>query len=190
MSIDLTLTYRAELPLAQRINVAYFNLAYQCVLPAVEALDAGKHDIEALLAVAFSPVMHSLLACIAPTNAWCVLPLLQRLIRPAHQAAITRFENPRNTALFLETHRNRKQLVLFDLRLGGGVEFDEYQYVPLYDRQGQMGTFSAEALPLVVAVLNGWGATMLVIHPQPTERLPLATLQAQVEAQWERLTRL
>jgi len=74
------------------------------------------------------------------------------------------------------------------LRLGGGVEFDEYQYVPLYDRQGQMGTFSAEALPLVVAVLNGWGATLLVIHPQPTERLLLAKLQAQVEAQWTFLT--
>ncbi len=184
MSTDSTSTRKTELPLAQRINVAYFRLAYQCMLPAVEALDAGKPDIEALLAVAFSPVMHSLLACIAPTNAWCVLPLLQRLIRPAHQAASTRFENPRNTALFLETHRNRQQLVLFDLRLGGGVEFDEYQYVPLYDRQGQMGTFSAEALPLVVAVLNGWGATMLVIHPQPTERLPLSRLQAQVEAQW------
>lgn len=189
MSIDPTLTYKAELPLAQRINVAYFKLAYQCMLPAVEALAAGKPNIEALLAVAFSPVMHSLLACIAPTNAWCVLPLIQRLIRPAHPAAITRYENPCNTALFLETHRNRKQLVLFDLRLGGGVEFDEYQYVPLYDHQGQIGTFSAEALPLVVAVLNGWGATMLVIHPQPTERLPLARLQAQVEAQWTFLTR-
>ncbi len=189
MSTDPTSTYRAELPLAQRINVAYFKLAYECMLPAVEALDAGKPNIEALLAVAFSPVMHSLLACIAPTNAWCVLPLLQRLIRPAHQAASTRFENPRNTALFLETHRNCKQLVLFDLRLGGGAEFNEYQYVPLYDRQGQIGTFSAEVLPLVVAVLNGWGATMLVIYPQPTERLPLATLQAQVEAQWSFLTR-
>ena len=189
MSTDPTPTRWAELPLAQRINVAYFKLAYQCVLPAVEALDAGKHDIEALLAVAFSPVMHSLLACIAPTNAWCVLPLLQRLIRPAHPAASIRFANPRHTALFLETHRNHKHLVLFDLRLGGGAEFDEYQYVPLYDRKGQIGTFSAEALPLVVAVLNGWGATLLVIHPQPTERLPLATLQAQVEAQWTFLTR-
>ena len=188
MSTDRTLTRRAELPLEQGINVAYFKLAYQCMLPAVEALDAGKPDIEALLAVAFSPVMHSLLACLAPTNAWCVLPLLQRLIRPAHQAASTRFENLRNTALFLETHRHHKQLVLFDLRLGGGAEFETYPYVPLYDRQGQIGTFSAEALPLVVAVLNGWGATLLVIYPQPTERRPLATLQAQVEAQWERLT--
>jgi hypothetical protein len=141
-----------------------------------------------LLAVAFSPVMHSLLACIAPTNAWCVLPLLQRLIRPAHPAASTRFANPRNTALFLETHRNCKHLVLFDLRLGGGAEFNEYQYVPLYDRQGQIGTFSAEALPLAVAVLNGWGATLLVIYSQPTEQVPLARLQVQVEAQWTFLT--
>jgi len=188
MSIDPTLTYRAELPLEQRINVAYFKLAYQCTLPAVEALHAGKPDIEALLAVAFSPVTHSLLACIAPTNAWCVLPLLQRLIRPAHPAANTRFANPRNTALFLETHRHRKQVVLFDLRLGGGVEFDEYQYVPLYDHQGQIGTFSAEALPLVVAVLNGWGAQIVVIHPHPTAQLPVATLRTRAEAQWERLT--
>jgi hypothetical protein len=44
MSIDPTSIGRTELPLAQRINVAYFQLAYQCVLPAVEALDAGKHD--------------------------------------------------------------------------------------------------------------------------------------------------
>ena len=178
----------SNLGLEQRINVAYFKLAYKCVLPAVEALDAGKPEIEALLGVAFSPVMHSLLACIAPTNAWCVLPLLQRLIRPALQEASTRFDTPRNTALFLEAHRNRKQLVLFDLRLGGGAEFEAYPYVPLYDRQGQIGTFSAEALPLVVAVLNGWGAQIVVIHPHPTAQLPVATLRTRAEAQWERLT--
>ncbi len=191
----LTASLSADTPstgllLEQRINIAYFKLAYECMLPAVKALDEGKQDIDALLAVAFSPVMHSLLTRMAPTNAWCVSLLLQRLIRPVHEEAITQFNDPYNTAIFLDTHRNRKRLVLFDLRPGGGAEFEEYLYVPLYDRRGQIGTFSAEALPLVVAVLNGWGATMLVIYPQPIERLPLATLQAKAQAQWTFLTQL
>lgn len=68
---------------------------------------------------------------------------------------------------------NRKRLALFDLRPGGGAEFAELPYVPLYDRQGQISPFSAEALPVVVAILQNWGAKIYVIHPYPTAQLPL-----------------
>jgi|GEM_PF-1975332 len=38
-----------RLPQSWRSSDTYFELAYQCALPAFEALDAGWHDIEALL---------------------------------------------------------------------------------------------------------------------------------------------
>jgi hypothetical protein len=48
-------------PLSNReMDDAYLKLAYQCALPAFETLAAGYHDTEALLAVAFSPLVHTL----------------------------------------------------------------------------------------------------------------------------------
>ena len=188
MSTDPTPTRRTELPLEQRIHIAYFKLAYHCMLPAAKALGAGKHDIEALLSVAFSPVMHVLLACMTPTNAWGIALLLERLVRPPDPYTDTQLGTPQEAWIFLNTRRDRKRVVLFDLRLGGGAEFEELPYVPLYDRQGQISPFSAEALPAVVAILQGWGAKIFVIHPYPTEQLPVATLRARAQAQWERLS--
>lgn len=188
MSIDPTPTRKTELPLEQRIHIAYFKLAYQCMLPAAKALGAGKHDIDALLAVAFSPVMHNLLACMAPTNAWGIALLLERLVRPQDAYTSTQLGTPQEAWTFLNTQRNRNRLALFDLRPGGGAEFEELPYVPLYDRQGQISPFSAEALPLVVAILQGWGAKIFVIHLAPTAHLPVATLRTRAQAQWERLS--
>lgn len=174
-------------PLGWRIDNAYFELAYQCMLPAVETLDAGNHDTEALLAVTFSPLMHTLLSYIAPTGVWGVLILLRRLIGPPDPQATTEFST---AAAFLKKRWGRGRLAVFDLRPGGGAEFEAYPYVPLYDSQGRISTIYAEALPLVVAVLRGWGMTTVVIHAQPTAQFPLATLQAQVQAQWTFLTQL
>ncbi len=188
MSTDLTPIRRTELPLEQRIHIAYFKLAYQCMLPAAKALGAGKHDIDALLSVAFSPVMHSLLACMAPTNAWCISLLLERLVLPQDPCTFTQLGTPEEAWTFLITRRSRKRVVLFDLRLGGSGEFDELPYVPLYDRQGQISPFSAEVLPIVVAILQGWGAQIFVIHPEPTPCLSLVIVRARAEVQWEKLS--
>lgn len=188
MTTDPTPTPTAELPLEYRINIAYFDLAYQCMLPAVKALNAGKHDIDALLAVAFSPVMHALLACMTPTNAWGIAFLLERLIRPPQPQAVTQFGTSQEVWTVLNARRSWSRLALFDLRPGGGAEFEELPYVPLYDRQGQISPFSAEALPAVVAILRGWRAKIFVIHPHPTAQLPVATLRARAQAQWERLS--
>lgn len=178
-------------PLSNRVvDDAHFELAYQCALPAFEALDAGYYDTEALLAVAFSPLVHTLLDHIAPTGIWSVLVFLRRLVKPAHRQTTTYFSAPRDARRYLKTHRRRMQLAAFDLRPGGSAEFETFAYVPLYNQQGQIGTFYTIALPLVVAVLQGWGATLLVIHPQPTRQLPLVTLQAQALAQWTTLTQL
>ena len=172
-------------PQEWRINDDYFKLAYQCVLPAFEALDAGKQDAEALLAVAFSPVTHTVLTCLAPTGVWSVLVLLRRLIGPPHSQAVTHFST---AADFLKRRWGRGRLAVFDLRPGGGAELEDYPYVPLYDCQGQISTICAEALPLVTAVLRGWGMTTMVIHTQPSTELPLAAISVQVQAQWAFLT--
>ena len=68
----------------------------------------------------------------------------------------------------------------FDLRPRGGPELEPFPYVPLLDRHGRIPPFHLELLPLVVAVLQGWGATLLIIPPRD-----LALAQAQ--AQWARL---
>ncbi len=178
-------------PLSNRVeDDAYFKLAYQCALPAFEALAAGYHDTEALLAVAFSPLVHTLLDYIAPTGIWSVLVLLRRLVVPPHPQTTTHFSAPRDASRYLKTHRRRMRLAAFDLRPGGSSEFKAFAYVPLYDSQGRITTFNTVALPLVVAVLQGWGATLLVIHPQPTRQLPLAALQAQAQAQWTALIQI
>ena len=175
-------------PLSNRVvDDAHFELAYQCALPAFEALAAGDHDTEALLAVAFSPLVHTLLDRIAPTGIWSVLVLLRRLVEPPHPQTMTQLSTPRDAWRYLKTHRRQMQLAAFDLRPGGSAEFEAFAYVPLYNQQGQIGTFYTIVLPLVVAVLQGWGAALLVIHPQPTRQLPLVTLQAQAQAQWTTL---
>ncbi len=172
------------------VDDIYFKLAYQCALPAFETLAAGWHDTEALLAVAFSPLVHTLLDHIAPTGIWSVLVLLRRLVEPPHPQTTTYFNTPRDAWRYLKTHRRLMQLAAFDLRPGGSAEFETFAYVLLYNQQGQIGTFYTVVLPLVVAVLQGWGATLLVIHPQPTVKLPLSTLQAQAQAQWTALIQI
>ena len=77
---------------------------------------------------------------------------------------------------------------MFDLRPGGSAEFKNYPYAPLYDRQGCISTFHAEALPLVAAVVRGWGMETVVIHAQPTPELPERALRKQAQAQWTFLT--
>ena len=172
------------------VDDAYFKLAYQCALSAFKALAAGYHDTEALLAVAFSRLVQTLLDHIAPTRMWSVWVLLRRLVEPPHPLTTTQLSTPRDARRYLKTHQRQVQLAAFDLRPGGRAEFESFAYVPLYNQQGQIGTFYTVVLPLVVAVLQGWGATLLVIHPQPTKQLPLATLQAQAQAQWTALIQI
>lgn len=178
---DLT----AHLPLEWRIDDAYFELACQCVLPAFEALDAGNQDPEALLSVTFSPVAYMVLTCLMPTGVWSVLDLLRRLIGPPDEEAVIEFST---APQFLKRRWKRGRLAVFDLRPGGGEQFEDYAYAPLYDCQGQISTFHAEALPLVAAVVRGWGMTTVVIHQQPTPLLSSSTVRAQAQVQWTFLT--
>ncbi|HQI83448.1 MAG TPA: hypothetical protein PKV20_02580 [Anaerolineae bacterium] len=175
----------AHLPLEWRINDAYFELAYQSVLPALEALTAGNQNPEALLSVTFGPVAQIVLTCLMPEGVWNILDLLRSLIGPPDAAASTEFST---ASRLLKSRRSRGRMAVFDLRPGGNAEFRGYPYAPLYDRRGRISTFHAEALPLVAAVVRGWGMTTVVIHQQPTPLLPLPTVQAQAQAQWAFLT--
>ena len=48
--------------------------------------------------------------------------------------------------------------------------------------------FHQEVLPLVVAVLRGWGTTLLIVHPCATPQRQLGTLLEQAQAHWLTLT--
>jgi hypothetical protein len=175
----------AHLPLEWRINDAYFDLAFQCVFPALETLAAGNKNPEALLSVTFGPVAQLVLTCLLPAGVWNLLNLLRSLVGPPDEAASTEFCT---ASRLLKSRRNRGRLAVFDLRPGGSAEFRGYPYAPLYDRQGRISTFHAEALPLVAAVVRGWGMETVVIHAQPTPLLPERVLRKQAKAQWAFLT--
>ena len=178
---DLT----ASLPLEWCINDAYFELAFQCVLRALEALADGSQNPEALLSVTFGPVAQLVLSCLLPEGVWSLLDLLRSLVGPPDEEASTEFCT---ASRLLKSRRNRGRLAVFDLRPGGSAEFKGYPYAPLYDRQGCISTFHAEALPLVAAVVRGWGMETVVIHAQPTPELPERALRKQAQAQWTFLT--
>ncbi|HQE91792.1 MAG TPA: hypothetical protein PLH19_03800 [Anaerolineae bacterium] len=113
----------AHLPLEWRINDTYFDLAFQCVLPALEALAAGNKNPEALLSVTFGPVAQIVLTCLLPAGVWSLLDLLRGLVSPPDEAASTEFcTAPR----LLKSRRNRGRLAVFDLRPGGSAEFRGY----------------------------------------------------------------
>ena len=175
----------AHLPLEWRINDAYFELAFQCVLPALEALVDGNKNPEALLSLTFGPVAQLVLTCLLPEGIWNLLDLLRSLVGPPDEEASTEFCT---ASRLLKSRRNRGRLAVFDLRPGGSAEFKGYPYAPLYDRQGCISTFHAEALPLVAAVVRGWGMETVVIHAQPTPELPERALRKQAKAQWTFLT--
>ena len=175
----------AHLPLEWRINDAYFELAFQCVLPALEALVDGNKNPEALLSLTFGPVAQLVLTCLLPEGVWSLLDLLRSLVGPPDEEASTEFCT---ASRLLKSRRNRGRLAVFDLRPGGSAEFKGYPYAPLYDRQGHISTFHAEALPLVAAVVRGWGMETVVIHAQPTPELPERALRKPAQAQWTFLT--
>lgn len=170
------------------VEAGYQQLAYRSVLPIIEVLDAGQHDVDALLAVAFSPLVHAVLECHLQAGAIGVVRFLQRLCRDPHPDGVTRFVEPRAAWALLDGLPKGASAAVFDLRPGGGPEFERFPYVPLLDRHGRIPCFHQEVLPLVVAVLRGWGATLLVVHPCPTAEHPLTTILDQAQARWTDLT--
>ena len=169
-------------------DAGYQQLAYNSVLPVIETLDAGQHDVKALLSVAFSPLVHTVLECTLEAGALGVVKLLQRLYQSPHPDTATRFVEPRAAWAYLDTLPKQQPVACFDLRPGGGPEFECFPYVPLFDRRGRIPRFHQEVLPLVVEVLRGWGTTLLIVHPYATPQQQLDTLLEQAQAQWITLT--
>lgn len=171
-------------------DAGYQQLAYNSVLPVIETLDAGKRDVQALLSVAFSPLVHTVLECTLEAGSLGVVKLLQRLCLPPHPDTTIDFVEPRAAWAYLDTVSKRQPAACFDLRPGGGPEFERFPYVPLFDRHGRIPRFHQEILPLVVAVLRGWGTTLLIVHPYPTAQRPLGGIVDHAQAQWTTLTHI
>jgi len=75
----------AHLPLEWRINWpgsrdAYCGLAFQCVLPALEALAAGNKNPEALLSVTFGPVAQIVMFIDLAWVRECMAPGKERVL--------------------------------------------------------------------------------------------------------------
>lgn len=161
-------------------DLGYQRLAIRCVVPAVRSLAAGKRDVEKLLAAAFSPLVHTVLDGCLDAGAPALLGLLRRAIVPPAPESVTRFVAPRVALHLLACPPLNQPVVAFDLRPGGGSEFDAYNYVSLCDAHGRIPCFYQEVLPLVIAVLRGWGVIILVIPPA-------ASSSTQAEVHWTTL---
>jgi len=165
-------------------DLGYQRLAIRCVVPAVRALAAGQRDVEKLLAAAFSPLVHIVLDGCLDTGAPAVLGLLHRAIEPPAPESVTRFVAPPVALHLLACPPLNRPVVAFDLRPGGCSEFAAYHYAApcavLCDASGRISCFYQEVLPLVIAVLRGWGVTILVIPPA-------ASSSTQAEVHWTTL---
>ncbi len=157
-------------------DVGYWQLAQSSVLPAFKRLAAGKRDADALLCAAFSPLVHLVLE-LALERGMAGLPsFLRGLTRPPRPESATHWVTPGAAWKWLQTLPAGEVAAVFDLRPGGGPELDTWPYAPLLDQQGRIPEFHQELLPLVLSVLQGWGASVLLIPPAHT---PLPVAQAQ-----------
>jgi hypothetical protein len=165
-------------------ETGYLELARRSVLPVFESLAGGARDTDALLSVAFSPLVHAYLDHHLIGGSTGLARFLRHLTLPPHPRAATRFVEPGIAWRALDAVTPCEPAVGFDLRPGGGPEFEFLPYVPLVDAGGQVPNLYRELLPLTVAVLEGWGATVLVIHrvvPDPGEA---ESTVAEAQAQW------
>lgn len=162
-------------------DAGYRQLAYDSVLPLFTALHAGDHDAEALLAAAFSPLVHGVLEQTLEAGALGLYGFLRQLARPPRPESVTRFVTPGTAWTRCAQRGPEEVLAAFDLRPGGGPELEDFPYVALLDEHGRIPIFHQELLPLVVAVLRGWGATLLILPPPRTDLV-------RVQAQWSALS--
>jgi len=170
-------------------DAGYEELARRAVLPVFESLAAGHRDADALLSVAFSPLVHAYLDHALEGGAAALFTLLRRLTRPPRAGTRTRFVAPSTAWTALDTRKPGQVVAAFDLRAGGGPEFEPYPYMPLFDAAGQIPDFDRELLPLVVNVLEGWGATLLVIHKAVVDLPDAAAAVAEARTRWTMLLR-
>lgn len=150
-------------------EAGYWQLAHDSVLPIFTSLHAGAHDADALLCAAFSPLVHTVLDCTLDSGAVGLQRFLRGLLRPPRPETTLRFLAPGAAWTLLAQLPPPQVAAAFDLRPGGGPELDEFPYVPVLDHRGQIPYFHRELLPLVVAILRGWGATLVVIPPPRAE---------------------
>ena len=172
---------------AGNLDVCYVELARRALLPLFESLAAGHRDAEALLSVAFSPLVHAYLDHTLEGGAMALFTLLRRLIRPPRADTHVRFVTPSTAWTALDRSKPGQVVAAFDLRLGSSPEFESYPYMPLFDSAGHIPDFDRELLPLVVKVLEGWGATLLIIHQTVADPTDIATVVAAARTQWTAL---
>jgi hypothetical protein len=170
--------------IAWNCEVGYLELARRSVLPVLESLAAGDYDAEALLSIAFSPLVHAYLDHYLIGGSAGLARLLRRMVLPPHSDRATRFVEPGTAWTFLDSLQPGRVAVGFDLRPGGGPEFEFLPYVPLVDAGGQVPNLYRELLPLTVAVLEGWGATLLVIHHVVLNPGEAESTVTEARAQW------
>ena len=169
------------------LDVCYVRLARRAVLPLFESLAAGRRDAEALLSVAFSPLVHAYLDHALEGGATALFTLLRRLTRPPCAGTRIRFVTPSTAWTALDSSKPGQVVAAFDLRPGSSPEFEMYPYMPLFDSAGNIPDFDRELLPLVVKVLEGWGATLLIIHQAVPDPADIATVVAAARTQWTAL---
>jgi hypothetical protein len=170
-------------------EAGYEELARRAVLPVFESLAGGHRNADALLSAAFSPLVHAYLDHALEGGADALFTLLRRLTRPPRTDTRTRFVASSAAWTALDTCQLRQIVAAFDMRPGGGPEFEPYPYMPLFDAAGQMPDFNRELLPLVVNVLEGWGATLLIIHQAVIDPTDIDTVVAAARTQWTALLR-
>ncbi len=159
-------------------EAGYWQLARESVLPIFTSLHAGTHDADALLCAAFSPLVHTVLDCTLDSGALGLHRFLRGLLRPPQPETTLRFLAPGAAWTLLARLPAPQVAAAFDLRPGGGPELDDFPYVPVLDHRGRLPRFHRELLPLVVAVLRGWGALLLVIPPPRAEECLVRQLWA------------
>jgi hypothetical protein len=165
-------------------DAGYQELARRSVFPALESLASGRHDAEALLSVAFGPLAHSVLDCCLGVGSAGLFRFLRQLIHSTHPDTITRFVEVGTAWATLDTLAPGQTAAAFDLRPGGGPECDLLPYVPLVDTDSKVPDFHLELLPLVVQILQGWGAILLVIHPVSADNVNAHSFGIQAQALW------
>jgi hypothetical protein len=157
-------------------DAGYIQLAMDSVLPIFAALDQGDRDADALLSAAFSPLVHAVLDYTLDAGAPGLHDFLTGLVRPPSPESTTCWLSPGAAwTTLVERPQPPQVAAAFDLRPGGGPELAAFPYVPLVDRAERIPCFYRELVPSVVAVLRGWGATLIVV---PSYRQPLAADQA------------
>jgi len=151
-------------------DAGYQQLAFDCVLPLFECLDAGAHDADALLCAAFSPLVHAVLDVTLLSGAAGLRHFLKRLCCPPHPATRTCFCTPGTAWVQLDNLPAAQVAAAFDLRPGGGPELEPFPYVPLLDRHGRIPPLPPGVAPTggrCLARLGGDAADYPPTRPGP-----------------------